>query len=79
MRSPLNRKFTTPSSRSALLKEVEEKEWCRPGDGDFYHYLEEYAFYYDHKFHKIDAYNARGRATIVPLPVRTPSTLVTTP
>lgn len=53
-----------------LLRVVENNGWSRPGDGNFHYYLEQYAFYKDRKFHNTDVYNARGKATLVPLLVR---------
>ena len=58
---------------SAILQKVTEKNWGRPGDGDFHVYLEQYAFYKDKKFHLTDVYNARRQVTLTPLFVRRPS------
>lgn len=54
----------------ALLQVAEQSGWCRPGDGNFSYYLEQYAFFKDRKFHNTDVYNARGKATLVSLYVR---------
>lgn len=56
--------------RRTLLRVVDDNGWSRPGDGNFNYYLEQYAFYKDRKFHNTDVYNARGKATLVPLFVR---------